>query len=104
MKKIYEYKMHRVSGALVHPEWVEDGGYFWNGSTYIAIIPDDQSRNYYVPDTLEELSKDDLINRLLEIQTNESLSDKYTNIDGSRMTSEEIIDFVNQWWDKNVIL
>lgn len=98
MKKVYEYKLHRVQGNLIHPDWVEDPGYFWNGLTYIGVIPDDQSRIYYIPDTLVEISKSDLINRLVLRQSDESNTERLTDAAGTLLTEPEIAEYVNQWW------
>jgi hypothetical protein len=102
MKKVYEYRMHRVQGSLNHPDWIEDGGYFWNGSTYLAVISDDSRRNYYVPDTLVELTKSDLLNRLIERQYSDIVSDKITNSSNEMMSTDELSEYVDQWWSKNV--
>jgi hypothetical protein len=102
MKKVYEYRMHRVQGSLNHPDWVEDGGHFWNGSTYLAVIPDDSQRNYYIPDTLIELNKADVLARLIERQHSDIVSDKITNSFNEIMSNNELADYVDQWWSTNV--
>lgn len=94
--------MHRVQGALTHPDWVENGGHFWNGSTYIAIIPNYDQRNYYVPDTLVELSKADVLNRLIERQHSDIVTDKITNLLNQMMSDNELSNYVDQWWAENV--
>lgn len=59
----FEYKNH-VNGV---PEWVTNGGSFYNPAnhTYITYIPDD--RQYWIPDTLTELTKDEVEQRALDI-------------------------------------
>lgn len=94
--------MHRIDGALVHPDWIEDGGYFWNGSTYLAVIHDDSERNYYVPDTLVEFNKEDVLSRLIERQHNNIVTDKITNSSDEIMSDYELSEYVDQWWFKNV--
>jgi hypothetical protein len=64
----YEYKNHRVGKDSLKPDFIEfplplemDNG------TNIAYIPNEQDRNYYVPDTLVEVTIDDIKNRALTI-------------------------------------
>lgn len=63
--KIVEYKNHKVNGQVVTPEFIEFGGFFFNPTnrTYIGVIDEDSSKDYYVPDTLVELTKEQLLER-----------------------------------------
>ena len=94
--------MHKFQGNLVHPDWIEDGGYFWNGKTYIGIIDDDESRLYYVPDTLTEMLKSELKTRVIDQQSNTQVTDKITNKDGSLMNEQELKEYIDQWWTEKV--
>jgi hypothetical protein len=64
----YEYKNHRVGKDSLKPDFIEfplplemDNG------TNIAYIPNEEDRDYYVPDTLTEVTVDDVKNRALII-------------------------------------
>jgi hypothetical protein len=64
----YEYKNHKVGKDSLKPDFIEfplplemDNG------TNIAYIPNEEDRNYYVPDTLTEVTVDDIKNRALII-------------------------------------
>lgn len=67
--KIVEYKNHKIDGKLVTPEFIEFGNFFYNPSdrTYIGVIDEEASKDYYVPDTLQELTKEELIQRQIVI-------------------------------------
>lgn len=62
----YEYRNHRVNGKSVPPDFIDislqlikpDG-------TDIAYIP--ENRDYYIPDTLLEMTPDDIKQRALDI-------------------------------------
>lgn len=64
----YEYKNHKVGKDSLKPDFIEfplplemDNG------TNIAYIPNEEDRDYYVPDTLTEVTVDDIKNRALII-------------------------------------
>ena len=99
--KFYEYKLHMKSDGVNHPDFVLNGGYFWNGKTYIAVIPDETERNYYVPDTLVELSLEDLKNRARYIQHNISHDKIVDPTDYHVLTDQEVDLYVTNWYDSN---
>ncbi len=64
----YEYKNHKIGKDSLKPDFIEfplplemDNG------TNIAYIPNEEDRDYYVPDTLTEVTVDDIKNRALII-------------------------------------
>jgi len=69
---VVEYKMHIVGhrGQFQQPMWIREPGYFYN--------PDDKTRigwvvdnaEYYVPDTVNSLTKEELVQRQLGIHAN----------------------------------
>ena len=44
-------------------------GFFYDDAdkTFVCFIPDDSKRDYYVPDTLVQLKRVDLVNRIKQI-------------------------------------
>jgi hypothetical protein len=61
-------KNHKIGKDSLKPDFIEfplplemDNG------TNIAYIPNEEDRNYYVPDTLTEVTVDDIKNRVLII-------------------------------------
>lgn len=64
----YEYRNHRIENAVFKPDFIAhplalekaDG-------TNIAYIPDSSNRNYFVPDTLVEVTVEEIRARVLEI-------------------------------------
>jgi len=68
---ILEYKLHKTEKGMRTPEWISDGGY-WNdpdNHTYIGWTPDENSREYYVPDTVTELTVEELKARVLDLHS-----------------------------------
>jgi hypothetical protein len=100
MKQVFEYRLHMTKRGVDHPDWIIDGGYFWDGQTYVAVI--ESNRNYYVPDTLIELSKRDLLDRLIRIQHDESITEQQVGADSQPLTDDELSDFVDTWWSHKV--
>jgi|TARA_R100000353_G_C6389969_1_gene164469 nitric oxide reductase large subunit len=96
---IIEYKMHMTAGGMRTPEWVEDGGYFLDTTenTMVGWSPDEADREYYIPDTVTELTATELETKVLAQHT----ANKYqkTNDDGttSDMTNAEVKTMVSDW-------
>ena len=96
---IIEYKMHMTAGGMRTPEWVEDGGYFPDSTenTMVGWSPDEADREYYIPDTVTELTATELETKVLAQHT----ANKYqkTNDDGttSDMTNAEVKTMVSDW-------
>jgi hypothetical protein len=101
--KIVEYKKHLINGVNIIPEFIHDGNYFYDGDTktWIGLILDSSDREYYIPDTLTELTNQELIARQLTIHSNNSItkleipSDPHSNI--IILTEEEVISDINDW-------
>jgi len=87
---VVEYKMHVVTnkGGATAPLWVEDGGYHTSpiDKTKVGWVLPEADREYYVPDTVTELSKTDFINRQLAIHATQPLL-------GSKDSDGEIVEF-----------
>ena len=106
---VVEYKMHIVTnkGGATAPLWVEDGGYHSSpiDQTKVGWVLAEANREYYVPDTVTELSKTDLINRQLAIHAVQPIGGMresdgeevmYT-LDSAGVTSE-----IGTWYDNFV--
>jgi len=62
--KIYEYRKHLINGQVRDPDFITQGGHWYelSSDTYIAIMSDNLP--YYVPDTLTVLTTDELVKRV----------------------------------------
>jgi len=99
--RFYEYLLHMKSDGVNHPDFIVNGGYFFNGKTYIAVIPDESERSYYVPDTLVEFTLEDLKVRARYIQNN-LLHDRIVDPDDFHvLTDQEVDDYVTNWYNSN---
>lgn len=87
---VVEYKMHVVTnkGGATAPLWVDDGGYHSSpiDKTKVGWVLPEADRDYYVPDTVTELSKTDFIDRQLTIHASYPMS-------GSRDSDGETVDY-----------
>ena len=97
---ILEYKLHMTAGGMRTPEWVEDGGYFTKSSdkTHIGWSPDEADREYYIPDTVTELTATQLETRCLAIHEDipyTKMGDHPT--DAVEMTTDEVKKMVSDW-------
>jgi len=101
---VVEYKMHKFSkrGAGA-PRWVEDGGYWQNPAdhTLVGWVPDEADREYYVPDTVVELTRADFIARLKGMHA----ANPFTNMgeepgaEPTTMTEAEVETMAGNWYD-----
>jgi hypothetical protein len=80
---VVEYKMNldQETGALIIPRWIIDRGHWPNKAdhTYVGWVKPESEREYYVPDSLTELSKSDLVNRVLGMHAVEPITDPDTD-------------------------
>lgn len=95
----YEYKKHRqtFSDVLVDPEFIRyDQGnmlYDPDNKTYVCYIPAEVKRDYYIPDTLVEITKEELLSRALKIS-----QAGFIGTADSPMSVEEITQWINGMW------
>lgn len=104
---VVEYKMHVVTnkGGATAPLWVNDGGYHTSpiDKTKIGWVLPEADREYYVPDTITELSKTDFVNRMMNIHSVETLSGDSRDSDGLpisyELDSAGVISEMGTWYD-----
>ena len=91
--------MHMTAGGMRTPEWVEDGGYFSDAATNTLVgwSPDEADREYYIPDTVTELTAAELETKVLALHTANKF--QKSNEDGttSDMTNAEVKTMVSDW-------
>lgn len=102
--KIYEYRKHLVAGRIQDPEFITNGGHWYEASTdtYIAVMPD--TLPYYIPDTLVVLSESDLIARVQALHAQTPFNVR-TGVMGSggtedptqQMTNDQVATMVTDW-------
>ena len=107
---VVEYKMHVVTnkGGATAPLWVDDGGYHTSpiDKTKVGWVLADSDREYYVPDTVVELSKTDFINRQLAIHAVVPISEVSEDSNGqpteTLLDSSEVTATMGTWYDNFV--
>jgi hypothetical protein len=107
---VIEYMLHKQGVIKVVPGFVANGGYWMSPLDYTLIgwIDDgvDGLRDYYVPETILQLSKVDFENRLLGIHHVEPYK-KSVIVDGVPqlvdMTDEEVVVMADDWYDSYII-
>ena len=90
--------MHRTGkgASMKAPEWIEDGGYFYDPDTHewIGYSPDEADRKYYIPDTVVVYTQAELVTYVQEIHSRYPM----TNEDGNTLTDAEVATRVNDWF------
>jgi len=106
---VIEYKLHLVThkGAMATPLWVEDGGY-WSSPidhTKVGWAKPESTREYYLPDTVTELTKSSFLTRQLAIHAVHPFMSDYMNLTDSgnapiiQLDSAEVTTMSNNWYD-----
>lgn len=101
---VVEYKLQKVGkNAKKAPEWVEDGGYYQNpaDSTLVGWVPAEADRDYYVPDTVTELSKDDFVTRGMTMHAANAFmsNDESPEDEPTALTDAEATTMLGDWYD-----
>jgi hypothetical protein len=100
---VVEYKLHKFGKSLIVPEWMEDGGYWSNpaDNTMVGWVLPESEREYYVPDTLTELSRADFITRLKTMHSVNAFQNMSDNPgdEPTNMTETEVETMAGNWYD-----
>ena len=92
---ICEYMFIREAGKKLAPSWIADGGYFQDPDdfTLIGWTPDQGVRDWYVPDTVVELTADELKARLTSIHARYPMTDG----EGVELTIAQVEALADEW-------
>ena len=92
----YEVMKQLIDGEVKFPGFIQSCAFHDpDDNTYVTYIPDD--RDYWIPDTLTELSEQEVKDRTLDIHSRYP----YKNKDGSDKTTEEVNAFSQSIIDYN---
>lgn len=100
---LVEYKLHKVGiNAKQAPHFIVDGGYYMSplDNTMVGLVEDEADRDYYIPDSIVTLSKEEFIARQLAIHA--SVPMVSMGEDGATetvMTAEEVTTTMEAWYD-----
>lgn len=94
---ILEYMLIKENDKMRAPSWVEDGGYFRDPDNFTMVgwTPAEGVREYYVPDTVLKLTLEQLVARVLDINSRYPMK----NMDDVVLTDEEVIAMVTAWYN-----
>ena len=105
---VIEYKFQiSETGRNVIPGYVEDRGHWYNPAdhTYVGWVKAEADREYWVPDTIEELTKAEMVTRVLGMHAATPM--KAMDSDGTPsdtdLTNDEVTTMVETWYDAFVV-
>ncbi len=76
---ILEYKMVKTQEGMQVPDWVEDGGHFGKPDfSFVGWSPDDDVREYYIPDTVTVLTNEQFIARVVALKEDDITEEQAT--------------------------
>lgn len=91
-------------GKKIIPGFVKDRGYWYNetDNTYLGWL--DSDRDYWVPDTIETKTKQQCLDRMLAIHTNDPITQPDPSDPGNEiaMDSAEVTSMIETWYDSMV--
>ena len=93
--QIVEYKLHASNSGMRCPDFIGDGGHWKNPDDFTLIGTIKSGIEYYIPDTVVELTLAELKTRQLAIHA------KYPmiNLDDEEMTNAEVETEIDNWWE-----
>lgn len=98
---VVEYKMHKQSNTKIVPDFIKDGGHWYNPDdhTFIGWVP--ENADYYVPDTLVTLTKEQFMSRAVAIHNARPMTAENDEIPGigAPLTAEDVSNLGNSWYD-----
>ena len=96
--KIIEYKLHANNeGTMSVPGWAANGGHMQNPDDYTMISANPDSTEYYVPDTLTELTVAELKTRQVAIHAKYPMQKQAADLTYEDMTDAEVESAVDTW-------
>ena len=76
---ILEYKMVMTQEGMQVPAWVEDGGHFGKPDfSFVGWSPNDNVREYYIPDTVTVLTNEQFIARVVALKDSDTTTEQAT--------------------------
>ena len=76
---ILEYKMIMTDEGMKAPAWIEDGGYYGKPDfSFVGWSPDDNVREYYIPDTVTVLTNEQFIARVVALKDSDTTEEQAT--------------------------
>lgn len=100
---VIEYMMHRINGSdrRAVPDFVGDRGHQQSpiDGTFIGWIEDD--RDYYVPDSISILTKEQFVTRQLTIHASHPMMNHSEDpeVEPTEMTDAEVTTASEEWYD-----
>tara|TARA_R110001599_G_scaffold158810_1_gene345640 strand:+ start:1786 stop:2118 length:333 start_codon:yes stop_codon:yes gene_type:complete len=106
---VVEYKLHVINnqGHMATPPWIQDGGNWYNAAdkTMVGWILAEADREYWVPDNITTLTKEELNTRMLAIHATNPFDkgDEMLAKDRTVMTDAEVTTMSNDWYDAYIL-
>ena len=102
---LVEYKLHKISkNAKQSPHFIVDGGYHVSplDKTMVGLVEDEADRDYYIPDSIVTLSKEEFLARQTAIHTAYPMTSRDENMNETVMTDAELTEKMETWYDSKV--
>ena len=109
---VVEYMLHRIPEGKITPPFIQNGGHWWNPNDLTLVGWVESNPDYYIPETLVYLNREQFAQRALSMHATHPYRKKSPDSDPERdmpggneiiMTDEEVIEIANIWYDNYLL-
>lgn len=98
---VAEYKMYKKDNTKVVPDFIGDRGHWYNPADHTFVGWIDDNPDYYIPDTIVYLTKEQFVARTMAIHDAYPLTvfnDESPGM-GAAMSNEQVTAMAESWYD-----
>jgi hypothetical protein len=94
---ILEYKLQAGPHGMHCPDWVENGGYFYNPTDFTMVGWSRDNAEWYTPDTVVVMTPEELETRQVNMHNANPMQKMTESGEMESMTEEEVREQVQSW-------
>lgn len=103
---LVEYKLHKVSkNGKKAPEFIMDGGHWLSpiDNTMVGLVEEEADRDYYIPDSIVTLSKEEFLSRQAAIHAAVPMISMDDEMNETTLTDAQVAEQAGSWYDSFVV-
>ena len=103
---LVEYKLHKVGkNAKKAPDFIIDGGHWFSpiDNTMVGLVEAEADRDYYIPDSIVTLSKEEFLARQAAIHAVAPMTSMDDAMNETTLTDAQVAEQAGSWYDSFVV-
>lgn len=103
---LVEYKLHKVGkNAKKAPDFIMNGGYWLSpiDGTMVGLVEAEVDRDYYIPDSIVTLSKEEFLARQAAIHAVFPMVSMDGDMNETTLTDAQVAEQAGSWYDSFVV-